>query len=47
MSAVVADTHSLLWYLNNSPLLSTPARTAFETAEQTPRPIYAPSIVIG
>lgn len=46
MSAVVADTHSLLWYLNNSPLLYTPARTAFENAEQTGQPIYVPSIVI-
>jgi PIN domain nuclease of toxin-antitoxin system len=46
MSAVVADTHALLWYLNNSPLLSAPARTAFENAEQTGQPIYVPSIVI-
>src|SRR6266478_3051495 len=46
MSAVVADTHALLWYLNNNPLLSVPARTAFENAEQTGQPIYVPSIVI-
>ena len=46
MSAVVADTHALLWYLNNSPLLSAPARTAFENAEHTGQPIYVPSIMI-
>src|SRR3712207_2063414 len=46
MSAVVTDTHALLWYLNNNPLLSAPARTAFENAEQIGQPIYVPSIVI-
>lgn len=46
MSAVVADTHALLWYLNNDPLLSTSARVAFENAESTGQPIYVPSIVI-
>jgi PIN domain nuclease of toxin-antitoxin system len=46
MSAVVADTHALLWYLTNHPLLSAPARIAFENAEQTGQPIYVPSIVI-
>ena len=46
MSAIVADTHALLWYLNNNPALSIPARTAFETAEQTGQPIYVPSIII-
>jgi predicted nucleic-acid-binding protein len=46
MSAVVTDTHALLWYLNNDPLLSTPALIAFENAERTGQPIYLPSIVI-
>lgn len=46
MSAVVADTHALLWYLNNDPLLSVSARVAFENAENTGQPIYVPSIVI-
>ena len=46
MTAVVADTHALLWYLNNNPLLSVPALTAFETAERIGQPIYVPSIVI-
>jgi PIN domain nuclease of toxin-antitoxin system len=46
MSAVVADTHSLLWYLNDLPQLSTPALTAFEFAEQSGLPIYVPAIVL-
>lgn len=46
MSAVVADTRALLWYLNNDPLLSTSARIAFENAENTGQPIYVSSIVI-
>jgi PIN domain nuclease of toxin-antitoxin system len=46
MSAIVCDTHALLWYLNNNSALSTPARTAFEDAEQAGQPIFVPSIVI-
>jgi PIN domain nuclease of toxin-antitoxin system len=46
MSAVVADTHSFLWYLNDNPKLSAPALTAFEDAEEVGEPIYVPSIVI-
>lgn len=46
MSAVVADTHALLWYLNNSPKLSTTAFAAFERAEQLRLPIHVPAIVV-
>ena len=46
MSAVVTDTHSLLWYLNDSGKLSSDALTAFEEAEQSGLPIYVPAIVL-
>lgn len=46
MSAVVADTHALLWYLSNSSKLSTDALTAFEKAEQNGFPIYVPAIIL-
>ena len=44
MSAVVADTHTLLWYINDSPELSSAALAALEKAEQNGEPIYVPSI---
>ncbi len=46
MSAVVTDTHALLWYLSNSTKLSRNASDAFETAEQNGFPIYVPSITL-
>lgn len=46
MSAIVTDTHALLWYLNNHPKLSTTARLAMEAAEAAGAPIYVPSIVV-
>lgn len=46
MSAVVTDTHALLWYLNNSSELSANALTAFETAEQGGCLIYIPAIIL-
>ncbi len=46
MSAVVSDTHSLLWYLNDSSKLSPDALTAFEEAEQNGLPIYVPAIIL-
>jgi PIN domain nuclease of toxin-antitoxin system len=46
MSAVVTDTHSLLWYLNDSTKLSADAVAVFETAEQSGLPIYVPAIVL-
>ncbi len=46
MSAVVSDTHSLLWYLNDSSKLSSDALAAFEKAEQNGLPIYVPAIIL-
>lgn len=44
MSAVVADTHTVLWYLLDSPRLSSAASTALDTAAQDGDPIYIASI---
>jgi PIN domain nuclease of toxin-antitoxin system len=46
MSAVVTDTHALLWYLNNSSKLSRDAFHALENAEQEGLAIYVPAIVL-
>jgi PIN domain nuclease of toxin-antitoxin system len=46
MSAIVSDTHSLLWYLNDSAKLSADALAAFEKAETDGQPIYVPAIVL-
>jgi PIN domain nuclease of toxin-antitoxin system len=46
MSAVVTDTHALLWYLSNSTRLSAGASDAFETAEQNGFLIHVPAIVL-
>ena len=46
MSAVVADTHTLLWYLNDLPQLSAAALAALEKAEQSGSPIFVPAIVL-
>src|SRR5947209_6004861 len=46
MSATVVDTHTLVWYLNNSPRLSASASAALTSAEQAGERIYIPAIVI-
>ena len=46
MSAVVTDTHSLLWFLNDSGKLSSDALTAFENAEQNGFSIHVPAIIL-
>ncbi len=46
MSAVVTDTHALLWYLSNSSKLSADALAAFEKAEQNGFSIYVPAIIL-
>ncbi|MGA9997530.1 MAG: PIN domain-containing protein [Pyrinomonadaceae bacterium] len=46
MSALVADTHTLIWYLNNSTRLSANAYTVLAAAEQAGDAIYIPAIVI-
>ncbi|MCP9493157.1 MAG: type II toxin-antitoxin system VapC family toxin [Pyrinomonadaceae bacterium MAG19_C2-C3] len=44
MSAVVADTHSVVWYLLNSPLLSVAAQTAMNNATNGGNAIYVSAI---
>lgn len=44
MSAVVADTHAAVWYLLNSPLLSTAAQAAMDTATNGGDAIYVSAI---
>ena len=45
-SAVVADTHTIIWHFERSPKLSTPAHTAIIQAALAGDPIYVPSISI-
>ena len=44
--ALIADTHALLWYINDSPELSNTAFSALESVEQLGEPIYVPSICL-
>ncbi|HVS80916.1 MAG TPA: PIN domain-containing protein [Pyrinomonadaceae bacterium] len=46
MSAVVTDTHALIWYLFEPTLLSEQARSAFATAEGEAGLIYVPTICV-
>jgi PIN domain nuclease of toxin-antitoxin system len=46
MAAVVADTHSILWYLAGDPSLSKAAAGAFDAATQGGYPIYVPAICL-
>ncbi|MGH9899401.1 MAG: type II toxin-antitoxin system VapC family toxin [Pyrinomonadaceae bacterium] len=46
MSAVVVDTHALLWYLNSLPDLSPIALQTLERAEKLGAAIFIPSIVL-
>lgn len=46
MSAVVADTHTILWYLAGDPQLSSRAREAMEQATADGEPIWVPTICI-
>ncbi|MBA3600019.1 MAG: hypothetical protein H0W45_02090 [Acidobacteria bacterium] len=45
MNEYVADTHALLWYLRNSPLLGKNASAAFDEADVGNAMIYVPAIV--
>jgi PIN domain nuclease of toxin-antitoxin system len=47
MNEYVADTHALLWYLRNSPLLSKNANAAFDEADDGNALIYVPAIVLA
>ena len=46
MIGAVADTHALIWYLLNSPRLSTPALTQFEACRTTGDKVGIASISI-
>jgi len=46
MSDYVADTHALIWYLENSPRLGSQARAAFDTCDQGEIHIYVPTICL-
>jgi PIN domain nuclease of toxin-antitoxin system len=46
MSAVVADTHTIIWFLTRSRKLSATARAALVNAEQSGYPIYVPTIIV-
>lgn len=47
MTGYVTDTHSLFWYLTNSPLLGTNASNAFDEADRGAALIYVPVIVLA
>lgn len=46
MTAVVADTHTTIWYLRESSRLSESALTALDTATQAGQPIYVTAITL-
>jgi PIN domain nuclease of toxin-antitoxin system len=46
MSAVVADTHNFLWFLNRDARLSTVARSAMRKAQIDGNPIYVSAVSI-
>lgn len=47
MTGYVADTHSLFWYLTNSPLLGINASNVFDEADRGAALIYVPLIVLA
>jgi len=44
MTNYVTDTHSLIWYLEDSPRLGTQARAAFEACDRGEALVYVPTI---
>ena len=46
MSAVVVDTHTVVWYLTKNPALSKAAETAMDQASADGHPIYVLSICL-
>lgn len=46
MSACVADTHALIWYVLNAPELSANARVAMESAALAGDAVYVPTITL-
>lgn len=47
MNSYVTDTHSLYWYLINSPLLGANASAAFDEADQGTAKIYISAIALA
>lgn len=47
MNGYVTDTHSLFWYLTNSPMLGQNASKAFDEADNGAALIYVPAIVLA
>ncbi|MGA9768365.1 MAG: PIN domain-containing protein [Blastocatellia bacterium] len=47
MNGYVTDTHSLFWYLTNSPKLGPNASKAFDEADNGAALIYVPAIVLA
>lgn len=47
MSSLVADTHSVIWYLSRSPRLSTPARNAIHDAINAGYPVYVSAVTVA
>lgn len=46
MPDYVADTHALIWYLENSPRLGSQARAAFDACDRGEIRIYVPTICL-
>ncbi len=46
MASLVLDTHSAIWYLERSPRLSAPARTAIQTAIAAGDPVFISSVTV-
>ena len=46
MTDYVADTHALIWYLENSPRLGSNARVAFDACDRGEIQIYVPTICL-
>ena len=46
MSSVVADTHTIVWYLANDARLSQTAMQVLDLASATGEPIYVPSVCL-
>jgi len=46
MTDYVADTHALIWYLENSPRLGSQARAAFDACDRGEIHIYVPTICL-
>lgn len=46
MTALVVDTHTLIWYLHKSPRLSSTARSAVYTAIEAGHPVYLSPVTL-